>query len=61
MNLTQNLGDLVHGWVPFLEIWYLYGWYFKFPSGTPLPKPKLSYPPPPSGAKQGLVSCSQDS
>ena len=29
----------------FLESWYLHGWCFKFPSGTSLPKPKLSNPP----------------
>ena len=34
----------------FLESWYLHGWCFKFPSGTSLPKPKLSNTPPPPGS-----------
>ena len=31
----------------FLQNGYMDGWHFKNPSGTPLPSPKLSTPPPP--------------
>ena len=37
-NFGQNLGQLVHEWI-----------HFQIPSGTPLPKPNLSNPPPPAG------------
>ena len=54
-NFRQNLlflyeFDSKFGWFGtwtgpfFLESWYLHGWCFKFPSGTSLPKPKLSTP-----------------
>ena len=38
----------------FLQNGYMDGWHFKNPSGTPLPRPKLSTPPPGSLVKRGL-------